>query len=299
MGTADQGTRLKLGLDNTVKAGARVTLVEGFTDAAEGAALWRSGDKLYYNYPNQRLNILRRYTKNPFPDTLKVEFETCDGHYDLTTGNSGEEFLNEGNLDVIKCADKYIGWNVTNTQPGEWMEWKELPLTARTKFQLRYKSNSSASVKFTVDNFDLPTINLASTNNVWTTIDAGEYSAAINSLHDVRFTIVSGTPDINYFSRIANDISTGIVDIHSVKKQFISLYPNPYTSGMLRIQASGFENLSNVFLKITNLTGQTVYQQKLNKSTAELNFSGTLKEAIYIVSIESGTHKAVTKLIIH
>lgn len=299
MDTTDQSTRLKLGLDNTVKAGARVTLAEGFTDAAEGAALWRSGDKLYYNYPNQRLNILRRYTKNPYPDTLRVEFETCDGHFDLTTGNSGQEFLKEGNLDVVKCADKYIGWHVTNTQPGEWMEWKELPLTARTKFQLRYKSSSSAAVKFTVGNFDLPTINLASTNNVWTTIDAGEYSAAINSLHDVRFTIVSGTPDINYFSRIVNNISTGIVDKHSVIKQFISLYPNPYTSGIVRIQSTGFENLSNVILKITNLTGQIVYQQKLNESTAELNLSGTLKEAIYIVSIESGTHKAVTKLIIH
>jgi len=49
MGTSDQGARLKFGLNNTVKAGAKTTLLEGFTNAAEGAALWRSGDKLYYD----------------------------------------------------------------------------------------------------------------------------------------------------------------------------------------------------------------------------------------------------------
>ncbi len=228
-----------------------------------------------------------------------MEFEACDVHFDLTAGNSGGEFLSEGDLDVVKCADQYIGWNVTNTQPGEWMEWKELPLKSGTKFQLRYKSTSSSAVKFTVDNFDLPTLNLAPTNNAWTTIDAGVHSDAVNSLHDVRFTIVSGTPDINYFLVIANGVTTGKTDIHSVTKETVSVYPNPCSGGTVRIQSYGFENYSNVLLKITNLTGQVVYQQKLNKPVTELNLPDNLNEAIYIVSLESGTRRAVTKLIIH
>jgi hypothetical protein len=77
------------------------------------------------------------------------------------------------------------------------------------------------------------------------------------------------------------------------------VYPNPYCGGTVRIQSFGFENYSNVLLKITNLTGQVVYQQKLNEPVTELNLPDNLNEAIYIVSLESGTRRAVTKLIIH
>ncbi len=94
---------------------------------------------------------MRSYTQNPFPDTLKVEAEACDFHYDLTTGNSGGAFLHEGNLDVLKCSDKWGGWHVTNTQANEWLEWKELPLLKETKFQLRFRSTVTSSIKFTVN----------------------------------------------------------------------------------------------------------------------------------------------------
>jgi hypothetical protein len=299
MGTTDLGKRLKYGLDNTVAAGARLTLVEGFTDANEAAALWRSRCKTFYAYPNQRINILRRYTKNPYPDTLKVEVEACDTHYDLTSGNSGAAFLHEGNLDVVKCTDKLGGWHVTNTQANEWMEWKEMPLLANTKFQLRYKSVAAAAVKFTVDGADLQTINLASTNNVWTTVDAGVFLRTVNGLNTVRMSIVSGAPDINYFLRVANN-STGIQDItNSIAQNSVSVYPNPFKSGKLAINISGFENQSDIVLKISNLTGQTIYKQDLYSSNSELYLPENLKAAIYIVSVESKTHKVFTKLIVN
>ncbi len=299
MGTPDMGTRLKYGLNNTVKAGAKVTLVEGFTDAAEGAALWRSGDKVYYNYPNQRLNILRSYTKNPFPDTLRVEFEACDAFSDLSTGNSGTAFLHEGNLDVVKCADKFGGWQVTNTQANEWMEWKEMPLLANTKFQLRYKSTATAAVKFTVDNVELPTVNLASTNSAWATVDAGTVLKSVNGLSTVRMTIVSGTPDINYFLRVANNSSTGIpaVGANKVEKS-VSVYPNPFKSGKLTVNLAGFENQRDIVLKICNLTGQMLFQRNLDLINTEIYLPANLNSAIYIISVESKTNKAFTKLII-
>ncbi|QBN17847.1 DUF5010 domain-containing protein [Flavobacterium nackdongense] len=202
MGTTDNGKRLKTGLTATVDSGARTTLVEGFTDSAEGAALWRSNDSDYYDYPNQRLNILRRYTSDPYPTNLKVEAEACDFNSDVTATNTGGKFLKAGNLDVEECSDQYSGWNVTDTQANEWMEWRELPLLKETKFKLRYKSTAAASIKFSVDGTALSTISLASTAGAWTTIDAGNYSTANNSLHTVRLTIVSGSPDINYFSRV-------------------------------------------------------------------------------------------------
>lgn len=301
LGTPDQGLRLKMGLDNTVKAGAMVTLVEGFTDAAEGAALWRSGDKVYYNYPNQRLNILRRYSKNPYPDTLRVETEACDDNLDLSIGNSGGAYLHEGNLDVLKCTDKLGGWYVTNTQANEWLEWKELPLLMNTKFQLRYKSTTTSSIKFTVNNSDLQIISLPSTAGTWTTVDAGTFSSTLNSLQTVRLTVISGNPDINYFIRVANEstsIGNQLSQNESNNKSF-NIYPNPYKGGNISIHLNGFENKNNIQLKISNLMGQVVYQQKLENTIVEkLDLNDILNEAVYIVSIELENTKIFRKLIV-
>jgi hypothetical protein len=222
MGIKDQGDRLRYGLDNTVTAGANLTLVEGFTDAAEGAALWRSneeGNKQYYDYPNQRLNILRSYTKNPYPFSLKMEAEACDFNFDLTPGNSGNSFSYSSptfnrNLDILKCSDAQGGWFVTNTQANEWMEWRELPLVPENRFEIRYKSTADASVFISIDGVAQPTVTLPATNSAWTTINAGNYIAGTNSTHTVRLTIASGAPDINYFTR--TNVNTGPVNVSSV-----------------------------------------------------------------------------------
>ena len=217
MNVKDQGDRLRYGLDNTVKAGANLTLVEGFTDAAEGAALWRSSDEgqlLYYNYPNQRLNILRSYTKNPYPFSLKMEAEACDFNFNSTPGNSGNSYLDRGDLDVLKCSDAQGGWFVTNTQANEWMEWRELPLVPENKFEIRYKSTADASIFISIDGVAQPTVTLPATNSAWTTIDAGNFINGKNSARTVRLTIASGAPDINYFTR--TNLNTGPVNVISV-----------------------------------------------------------------------------------
>ena len=304
MGTTDQGTRLKLGLDNTVKAGAKVTLTEGFTDAAEGAALWRSTDKLYYNYPNQRLNILRRYTRNPYPDTLRVEVEACDAYSDLTAGNSGASYLHEGDLDVLKCTDKWGGWYVTNSQANEWMEWKELPLQARNKFLLRYKSSADASIMLSVDGAALTAVNLPSTNDVWTTINAGTYTSASNGLHTVRLTVASGTPDINYFTRVGEEsISTAIHEemMNNGGEQLsVQVYPNPYASGRLSFHLNGFENNDKVKVTITNPQGKTVFTKVRNNSAFfEEDLSDFLKASMYFITVEVGSQRVVKKLIVN
>lgn len=306
MGTTDMGTRLRMGLNATVKSGARVTLVEGFTDSAEGAALWRSTDEgthTYYNYANQRLNILRQFTSNPYPTSLKMEVEACDFFSDTTIGNSGGAFLDIGDLDVVKCTDTQGGWNVTNTQANEWMEWRELPLLKNTKFLLRYKSSNPASVNISVDGSALTTINLPNTNNIWTTIEAGDYLATNNSLNTVRLTIQSGSPDINYFLRVDGSSFLGTTNFDSLSstpdKASFYAYPNPYSNGNLSIDLFGFEDKGNVQVSITNLIGQTVFQKSMNNSSKlELNLSGQLNESIYLLSVESGDTKLVKKLIV-
>jgi hypothetical protein len=192
------GQRLIDGLNGTVKAGARLTLGEGFTDEEEMAAWWRSNDTVYYDYPNQRLDITRRYTGRAFANSFKVEAEACDACSDKTTGNSGNLYR-IGDLDVARCSDANGGWMVTNTQAGEWLEWKELPLPAHTKFTVRYSSNAAASIRFSVDGIALSETGLASTGGSWATAGAGIFSAAADGPHTVRLTVVSGSPELNYF----------------------------------------------------------------------------------------------------
>jgi len=206
MGTTDKGLRLKTGLNNTVKAGAALTLVEGFTDAAEHAALWRSTDDgkySYYEYPSQRLNILRSFSRNPYPASLKMEAEACDDYSDLTVGNSGGTYLHLGDLDVAKCTDLRTGWHVTATQVGEWLQWRDIPLLANTKFQLRYKSTAASSVNVEVAGSVIATTPLPSTNGLWATIDVGNYTWPANIVRTVRLNILSGSPEINYLTRVA------------------------------------------------------------------------------------------------
>ena len=277
------GQRLISGLEGTVGAGAFLTLGEGFTDVEEEAAWWRSKDVLYYDYPNQRLNITRRYTRKAYADTLKVEAEGCDFYSDLTAGNSGSVFR-DGDLDIIKTSDTYKGWTVTGTQPTEWMEWKELPLRARSKFVLRYSSTAAASVQFKVDGNTLPVINLPSTNGGWSSVDAGTTSFVANGLHTVRLTIVSGSPDVNYFTIKA----LSAMDVGDVQNQVpgsgFKIYPNPATSVATinyRLKAPG-----NISVEIYNSRGMCVksIKRKTSAGLQQIDVSiSDLAAGIYFV----------------
>ena len=200
---AKHGNTLDKALDDLVIAKSDIILIEGFTDVRENAALWRSTDNKYYDYPNQRINIVRRYSNDPYPNEFKVEAEGCDFYYDNTAGNNGGVFR-KGDLDVKKCTDIYGGWCITNTDDGEWLQWKELPIREKTStFKIRYASNQTAKICFNVDGVDGATIELPNSNKEWKTINAGTIDFEKKALHDVILKIVSGNIDINYFIIVA------------------------------------------------------------------------------------------------
>lgn len=200
----NHGQQLIESLENTIGKGAHLTMIEGFTDVFENAALWRSTDPEYYDYPNQRLNIMRRFSKEPYPAELKVEAESCDFYEDKSAGNSGT-FYRVGDLDIDQCNDQFYGWCVVNTEAGEWMEWKELPFRAQeTLMMIRYRSANAVTVSFTVDENTLAVAQLPATGSEWKTVEAGKITFVENSLHTVRLNIVSGAPDINYFTLVNN-----------------------------------------------------------------------------------------------
>jgi hypothetical protein len=230
-----------------------------------------------------------------------MEVEACDLYTDLSTGNSGAAFLDRGDLDVVKCDDTNGGWNVTNTETNEWMEWKELPLVQNTKFKLRYKSSAASSINFSVDGTTLSTISLPSTNGIWSTIDAGNYTSANNILHTVRLAIVSGSPDINYFSANSTDLTTSIdPDVKSnADEKSVVVYPNPNKDGILSIDLNGLKTLNEMKVKITDVNGKTIQETWFKKSSnLELNLSGKLKPSIYFITIASGKTQVIKKLIV-
>ena len=105
-----------------------LVFLEGFTDVAENAAWWRSKDRTYYDYPNQRINLLRKYGNHPFPMEQRLEAEACDFCYKGTvSGNKIETSLTEQEMTnapeqfvVKRCEDsKYSGgWHTNLTAEG-------------------------------------------------------------------------------------------------------------------------------------------------------------------------------------
>lgn len=191
-------------LQNTMGNNSHITLIEGFTDASENASIFRSKDTVYYDYPNQRINIMRRFSNNPYPKILKVEAEGCDYFKDLTPGNRGNTFRS-GDIDIQKCYDINGGWNIFNIQPDEWLEWKELPFRAnKSKLEIRYSSTAPITVIFSIDGVDLPATTLPTTGfGIWKNADAGTASFPSNGLHNVRLKFVSGNANINYFNIVS------------------------------------------------------------------------------------------------
>ena len=198
---ANHGKTLTDALDYFVRYKANLVFLEGFTDMLENAAYWRSTDTKYYDYPNQRLNILRKYSSTrAYPESMRVEAEACDYYKDNSTGNSGLQYR-KGDLDVKRCTDGFDGWCVTNTEAGEWLRWVELPFRAGTSvIRLRYAAKEAAKVRFDVDGKEGTTVTLPATGGNWSDVDAATLSFDVNGWREVVLNVIGGTPDLNCFT---------------------------------------------------------------------------------------------------
>ena len=158
---SQHGQVLAGNLGATVNAGATATLVEGFTDYPEDIPLFRVAEGSYqlraYDYPSQRLNILRRYSHNPFPNPLRVEAETADSYSDTTPGNRWNLYR-DGAVDVERAGDTGGGWDVGDINDNEWLQWQEVPLQATVNLTARVASpNNGGQLRFVIDGVAGPT----------------------------------------------------------------------------------------------------------------------------------------------
>lgn len=222
----NHGLRFETGLSNTVGASALLTLCEGFTDYEEDAAMWRarninqSGAPLGYaqtgyDYPNQRLNILRKHSNWPFPPQMKFEAEGCDTFGGAAGGNGKTNYYRNGNIAIESTSDSGGGHDVGWLQPGQWLEWQEVPMQgAQVWLQARVATpNNNCRMYFAVDGTNYPAMDIPNTGGFqsWATVECGPFTFAKNGRHTVRIVSDTGGFNLNYWQyRTAIPIGTNV-----------------------------------------------------------------------------------------
>jgi len=195
-----------------------LVFLEGFTDLVENAAWWRSMDKTYYDYPNQRINMLRKYSNDPFPNEQKLEAEGCDFCYQgAVSGNKIETLLMEEEMNnapeqnaVKRCDDtKYNGgWHTDLTANGlNCLRWKDIPFKrGETVIRFRYASNGAATVRCQMGDTLMKDASLPSTDGKWEEAHVAVYPRDGRGYADFNLIITEGNISLNYVEIIAEKL---------------------------------------------------------------------------------------------
>lgn len=191
---------------------------------------------------------------------------------------------------------------------------KDLPSSWIPNLKLTYSSPNDGSVKTnsaTIENkFPFPItgakVRFAVPKGYNYAISNGtiEQEFEGTSVHVVDVSVnleANSTTTVGIFNRLTIDGSTGINDMKDGKiGKSVSVYPNPYTRGKLSVQLVGFENVRNAQIKIINLGGLTIFQEKVkSKTVTELNLSEQLTDSVYLISVEAGKTKLTKKLVVN
>jgi hypothetical protein len=204
----NHGQTLVNNLAATVGNGDKITLVEGFTDWQEGAGLWRTENASYAttqrDYPNQDINILRRYSQTPFPTTLSVQAESADTVNFPASTSPWQTYRND--LGVQTTTDTGGGWNVGDIGSGEWEQWNEVPMQGTEDLKVRVASPITGSqLQIAVDGVAGPVITVPNTGGwqTWQTIDAGTFQFNPGTYHTVKITYPNGGLNMNWWQALS------------------------------------------------------------------------------------------------
>jgi hypothetical protein len=212
----NHGQLLEDGFHETVGAGALMTLLEGFTDYEEDAAFYRvrnldangnplSYEQTYYDYPNQRLNIIRKHSRRPFPGELKLEVEGCDTFGGAAGGGTPRLYRN-GNIAIEPTQDEGGGFNIAYIQPNEWFEWQDIPMEGCGVLQVRVSTISdNCRIHFVIDGQIQSTVTLPNTGGwqTWITAETPVQVYDAGSYHTVRLVCETSGMNINWIRFVA------------------------------------------------------------------------------------------------
>ena len=201
------------------------------------------------------------------------------------------DYKGTGFLDFTNASNDYIKWTAN------------VPATGTYSLSFRYAlATGNRPLKLTINGVDViasiafpPTGSFATWGYYTTTqvLNAGN--------NEIKLTTI-GFNGGNYDELVLfNPQDLGAINLKNVQKEkSLLISPNPYKQGLLTIDITGFETMSDAHIKINNLKGQLIYQELLkNKSQLKLDLSGKLNESVYFISIESGNTKLTKKFIVN
>jgi len=114
---------------------------------------------------------------------------------------------------------------------------------------------------------------------------------------DAACTFASNSAKVEYYPQ-ADCPSTSILDVDEVVLG-MSVFPNP-AQDVVNLNISAQDSYAEAILMITNVTGKVVQQQQVRLNSGANTFDVNVADmpaGVYIVSIESETHQAVTKFV--
>lgn len=199
----NHGNTLVGDLQNTVGKNDAITLVEGFSDWLENAAMWRTEVAPYStthrDFPGQDISILRRYSKTPFPGTLTVQAETADSAGGVSSNPFG---VYRHDLGVQSTTDTGGGWNVGAITAGESETWDQVPMQGTENLTVRVASpNTGEKLRFVVDGVAGPTITVPDTGGwqSWQTVSAGAFQFNPGTYHTVQLQYLTGGFNVDWW----------------------------------------------------------------------------------------------------
>ena len=194
----------------------------------------------------------------------------------------------DGFADFTNMSNDYIKWTVYAPNYGDY------------NLSFRYAlASGPRNLKLTVNGVDKIASIVFPVTGTWSNWSNYSTTQALEAGNNTITLTATGTSGGN-FDELTIDGLTGINNLKSITQgQLINIHPNPYKQGKLSVEIIGFESNSNLQLKISNLLGQTIYQQRLTTNTrAEINLPIKLDQSVYFITVESDNLKAVSKMFV-
>ena len=198
--------------------------------------------------------------------------------------NNQPGYNGDGFVDFTNMSNDYIKWTVY------------APYYGNFNLSFRYAlASGPRNLKLTVNGVDKIASIVFPVTASWSNWSNYTTTQALESGNNTITLTATGTSGGNFDELIISEVQTGINDIQSEKK--VNIYPNPFKNGDLNIDFNGVNENGTITIK--NMLGQTVYQKQISDTKIEvLHLSGFLNDAVYFISLESGSTIFSRKLIV-
>ncbi|MDA3824123.1 MAG: T9SS type A sorting domain-containing protein [Bacteroidales bacterium] len=239
----------------------------------------------------------------------------------LEIGSAGRPDQNEYNWNLSGLSN---GWNLVQLKITDAASNGEVDLNAINWF--RYYNFKSGNVTSRIDAIEI--IDPDAGEKYTLVVNNGSGTGAFYSNSELTITadaapagqefdewvIISGNPTIADINAATTTLTMPIdgaeitatykeaevsVGQYTSQEQSVNIYPNPLSGRILSIDLLGFDAKDRIDVKITNLMGQTIYSNSIQKGDhLEIDANSLFKNGIYLVNVKSGQSIVTKKLIV-